>query len=738
MAELPSIPDRLPQVRAPESRVSPGQIASPYVELANNLEFASREANQAAVRLAHEEGLKAVTRDAEGNIQVERAPIIGDAALSYKKATQVAAVAIGEDVIKDDMLKMRHEFKDDPEGFRKAAETYTKQKVGQYEKAAGPDVALALGRISQNTSREFHEGLLNHKEALDLQRNKTAIEIQIETAKNELFALAAGGDTSSPDYVQRLQKVGALWGQLANNPRLAIPKERIEFEMTHLTSELGLANLGYKVAKIQREQGTEAALAVAEQVRTDPSLNLKPAERFSYYTRLVQNIEGGARGEERADRRAIAEIDKAAKNVADGYPMPPAQSGTLRQVAAQSRNPEVQARLNELETVAPIIADWRKASPAQLERNLAETDRIMREQGATPAMIALQKSGTEMLKNMRAGLKTDPLGWADRTGAVPVAPFDWSKPETLDAQMRDRVVAAETVAKHYGIRPSYLRPDERAAITAATAQGGAQMTAVAGAIVSGFGDKAPRVLAEVSKDAPVVAHIGGLMTSNGSPALMRDAAEAVRLRADPQFKLPHWLNKPTDKIIAAQHTETVSTYGGAFALAGDTGRAAEATAQSAYFSRAYRNGYDPLLETSDAKTAYKKTLQEAAGATYDPAGVRFGGVDSYGTKPGTWFSSNRVLIPGNIREGYFGSVIGALKDDDLGGKWQSFGRTYSARDVQNAIPVAVRGGYRFAIGDPNSDDPKWIPDANGRPLVLDLERLESEMRKRVPGAYKGL
>jgi hypothetical protein len=51
--------------------------------------------------------------------------------------------------------------------------------------------------------------------------------------------------------------------------------------------------------------------------------------------------------------------------------------------------------------------------------------------------------------------------------------------------------------------------------------------------------------------------------------------------------------------------------------------------------------------------------------------------------------------------------------------------------------VATRGGYRFAAGDPASDDPKWIRGADGRPFVLDLERLEPALRKRVPGAYSG-
>lgn len=745
MVDLPTIANGVPSVHAPQSRVSAGQISSPYLELATELDRASQETSEYAKREAHKAGLKAVTRDADGNVQVEKAPIIGPAALEYQHAVQVAAVADGENVIKDDMLKMRHEFKDDPEGFRKAAAAYTPTKVAQYEKAAGPDVGLALGKVANSTARETHEGLLNHKEALDLQRSTTAIQSQIELTKNELFAIAAGGDTTSPAYVQRLQKMGALYGQLVNNPRIAYPREKADFEISHVNSELALANLGFRVAKIQNEQGTEAALAEADKVRTDAGLNLRPTERFNTYARLVQGIELRSRNDERADRRIVADIDRHAENAANGIPPTAGEIGVLRQVVAQRKSPELTARLNELETIAPIISDLRKASPAQLESILAEQEKVMAESGASPAAIKLHAATSKLLKNAREGIKTDPLGWGTKTGGAPVSPIDWGNADTLDAQLRNRVVEAESNAQKYSITPSYLRPDERAMLKAATAKGGDAMTGVAAALVSGFGEKAPLVLREISKDSPVLAHIGGLMSSNGSPSVISDAAEAVRLRQDPEAAktLPNYLTKEPAKMQAAQHSRAADVYGGAFSMVPDTRRAAEATAQSAFFTRAYNNNYDPMFierDAAGAKTAYDRTLQEAAGATFSPSGVQYGGVTSY--RPGTFqfFGGSKVLIPGNIRTDRFTDVIGALKDEDI--RFPAMapptapdGRPYSAKDLKNATPVAVQGGYRFAAGDPMSDNPKWIRGADGKPFVLDLERLEPTLRKRVPEAY---
>src|SRR5262245_24991027 len=163
MADLPTIANSVPQVRAPESRISPSQIASPYLHLAETLSIAAKGAEDFAKQQAKSFGLQAVTRDEEGNVQVEGAPIIGAAADYYKQGVQVAAVADAENVVKTDLLKMRHEFKDDPAGFLKAADTYGKEKTAQYKNAAGPEVGITVGRLVNNTTREFHEGLLNHK-----------------------------------------------------------------------------------------------------------------------------------------------------------------------------------------------------------------------------------------------------------------------------------------------------------------------------------------------------------------------------------------------------------------------------------------------------------------------------------------------------------------------------------------------------------------------------------------------
>lgn len=739
VVDLPSLALRTPEVRAPTPGVSPGQVASPYLELAHTLDTAAKETGDVSKLLAHEAGLKAVTRDADGNLQVDKFPIFGDAAQSFQHAVKYAALANGEGVARRDEIALRQQHHDDPEGYLKAADAYRNAKVAQYGKVAGPEVGIALGKVIDQQTTLTYKGLLNEKERLELARSTASIESNIQTATNELYALKAQGLPDDAKEVQeRLQKIGAGWGTLMNNPRLAIPRERVEFEMSRLKSEMAVVGIGYRVGQIQEKDGIEAAVGYVDQVRTDPNLNLKPEERFQLHSRLMTGIVQTARAKETADRQVAGEIGAVQKLAIDGYPVSPERMGAVRAAVGAAKNPALTQALQEVEAVQPTIETWRKMSPGALSETLTALDQHMRDRGASEELVALRKTGDKLLATMRKEVQADPLGWADKSGVVRVPPLDFAAPDIV-GKLRDRIGKAEQIGAEYGVFPSYLTPDERAVVDRAGAAGGQTMLQIAKTVVEGAGERAPKVFAEVSKEAPVLAHLGNLMVANGSPALMRDAAEAVQLRQSKEFKEPDLVMR--NKALQEQHARAIDQYGGAFILNPDTGRAAEATAQAAYYSRSLRNGYDPLTETGGGKPgkdALNRTLQESAGATFNPAGERYGGVDNY--RPGYW-SVYKVLIPGNVRQDMFRSVVNAVKDEDL--KAQSFppqdasGKSYTAQQLRDFIPVWSGKGYRFAKNDPLTEDPQWMRGSDGQHFVLDIEAMESVLRKRVPGAYAG-
>ena len=59
-----------------------------------------------------------------------------------------------------------------------------------------------------------------------------------------------------------------------------------------------------------------------------------------------------------------------------------------------------------------------------------------------------------------------------------------------------------------------------------------------------------------------------------------------------------------------------------------------------------------------------------------------------------------------------------------------------AATLRDATPVAVKGGYAFAYGDPASADPQFVQAEDGSVYVLDLEALAPKLATRVPEAFR--
>ena len=162
-------------------------------------------------------------------------------------------------------------------------------------------------------------------------------------------------------------------------------------------------------------------------------------------------------------------------------------------------------------------------------------------------------------------------------------------------------------------------------------------------------------------------------------------------------------------------------------------------------------GIDPNSDA--AKPVFQRALQEASGAIFDK-GVQYGGIVDVTRSTGFLSSQTaRTIIPPTIRADRFGELIEAIRDQDLAPQdmdksrpgarpyfsappVRAGGQPYSAADIKAARPVAVAGGYRFAAGDPASDDPQWIRGADGRPFVLALDSMRRVLEPRVPGAYR--
>ncbi|CAA0096269.1 Uncharacterised protein [Starkeya nomas] len=403
------------------------------------------------------------------------------------------------------------------------------------------------------------------------------------------------------------------------------------------------------------------------------------------------------------------------KLASEGYGIAPDQWKAIDTAAAAvpGGNETVAALRSEAEWFHTLAARPAVEAETSITAMKAKTS----ETGATTLSAARNQRADTFLRTMSTQLKEDPLGWADRAGVASVPAIDFADPSSLAA----RADAAEAVASHYGTPAVYLRPQEKASLARNIEQGGEAMLAAVNGITNGFGSRAPAVLREVSTSAPVLAHVGGVMLAGGSPELASDVAEAVAMRRDTAFKPPTWKPQPFRDMAN-------NVLGEAFTASPEALRSAETTAKTAFEARAFRRGLAPDLGDADSKAVFERTLQEAAGATFDRNGIQYGGVGTHG---GGWLrDGTKVVVPTDVRADRFSDVIGAVRDEDLGG-------VISARELQGARLLAVGPGrYRVALGDPASDDPQYVTTPDGRFWTLDLNALEPALRARVPGAYR--
>jgi hypothetical protein len=743
---------------APQSAVTGADVAAPYRQFSEAAEKAAGATNEVAVQLAHQAALKSVTRDENGKVQVSSLPLLfGDAAKEFQRVQAQSYVAQMGPEIEKKAAENRIKFEGNPAGFDEWSQTYIKE-LGDGQK--NPDLKNAVVGLASRHLTETYNGILVRQNTRDIDRAKQAMSAQQEGLENELTALSRDGDTSSVAFKGRLADWETIQSDRLKNPLYGYSRERAAQDHENFVSKLQGNALIHTVGQIYDDKGVnpdgspkggyDAAYKAAQRVLTDPSLNLTQKQREDYAGRAVMELNNRARQDERIQKGVASEIGAVQDSATKGYSPAPERMGRLKSVVEATGNPELAQELHNTEVVADTMKDWRTQSPAQLESSVATIDKTMREKGETPVGRALVDAGTKLLKEMRTQVGADPLGWSDRTGVMPVPPIQFGSPEAA-GQMTDRASRAEIIAQHYGIPTTYLRPDEKEALTVATAKGGPEMLGVARTIVDGFGDRAPKVMAELSKDAPTLAHVGALVSSGGNQGFAMDVADGIKLRTDPGFQIPKWMDKPEDKILYAQAARGREVYGSAFVLLPDSGRAAEQAAKQAFFTRAYRNGYDPELGAESklptgvkplgvSQAAYDKTLQESVGAKFI-GDAQYGGIGTY--KAGGFWNTEmgKVLVPGTVRANRFQDVIGAITDEDLRTMAISpetvDGKPYTARDLRNSIPIAVNGGYVFAKGDPTSADPRYIRGALGAPFKLDFNQMEPVLRKRVPDAFLG-
>jgi hypothetical protein len=371
------------------------------------------------------------------------------------------------------------------------------------------------------------------------------------------------------------------------------------------------------------------------------------------------------------------------------------------------------------------LANWQRAAVgmpvAALDGQITALRRQMSEQGATEAAVTTLDVMEGLQKEMGAALKNDPLTFAQASGVHTVEPLDFSDGAKLQVSLAERSSDAAAVSQRYGIKPQYFTQTERDGITKLFEDNPASLPQLAMGIASGLGKDAPKALAELSKDAPVLAHVGGLLLANGNQKFAVDLADGLSMRKMDGYKSA----LPTDKALADAAAET---FGAALSRNPELQSAALSAATAAFERRMAKKGLsikDFDTAGSPARREYQAALNEALGATFQD-GVQFGGI--------TEVNGAETIAPADIEATALQTAIDNLSVDDLAAFdiRPANGIAFTTSQMRRAQLVAVGDGtYRMALGDPFSDEPQFIKTHDGKDFELDMRTLVKRQKAQV-------
>ena len=258
MVDLPGIPNTLPELRAPQSRVSPGQIASPYQELAANLDRAGEVLSKdVAVPAAQRAGVESVTLDKDGQPVVQQQPlIIGEAGAAFARAARTTALAKAEPAIEEAATRIRLAHPADPEMVRRAGDEYVKDMVGRQ---SDPLLKSALELAGNRAMAANVRTAIVQADAVNTREFVASAESRLTAANDKAIALARQpGGISTPEYAQTVADRAAIYRELVADPRARYPQSRADQEIREQSDyEKGQAVIGH-VVDLYKTKGNAA------------------------------------------------------------------------------------------------------------------------------------------------------------------------------------------------------------------------------------------------------------------------------------------------------------------------------------------------------------------------------------------------------------------------------------------------------------------------------------------------
>lgn len=262
----------------PTSSISADRMVQPYTELAKALGAAGEALDEAAAPYHTAEGAKAVTKDADGNLQVQWRGEFTKGDKLYNAAARQSALASIKTDISQELLQLRNDFDGRPAEFQAAARDYVKNKGKAGDGLLRPFIQDEADRQAS----QYFEGLVSAKHDLDMRNAFSSLVDRRKLVADNLEALAANGGTDTDEFKRAREEWVDIGRQLSANTKFAYNAEKDAFDTQRLDTRLKGQSVASMTQRILNDQGVDAARNFVRDAYDDPAIGMDAGERRTY------------------------------------------------------------------------------------------------------------------------------------------------------------------------------------------------------------------------------------------------------------------------------------------------------------------------------------------------------------------------------------------------------------------------------------------------------------------------
>lgn len=394
MVDLPSIPEGVPQLRAPQTRLSGADIAAPFAMLAHNLDKAGELVEKdIAIPFAEKAGREAVTTGPDGEPIIQKMPIFGAASAAAMRAAKMTALTHIQPEMENHLTDLRMKFPNDPKNYKIAADEYIKSYT---DKIGDGDLQQSALKIGLDNAGQNYRGLVVQADHTSVANTLVGLQSRLSEINERGSSLARQGGTGTPEYQRLNADREAIYKELQSDPRFHFPTERVGLE---LKANRDADVVEGVVGDVQREFVSKKNLPAAQRALQDAfwgpgseNLGLTPAQRNKGVTEGLHTLERLSV----EDKVATSTFQSATSEYIKNLQHAPAtyNEGYHNNMVARARELGDYKTLAQLDVAKQFVPVWgaiKALGPTEAPRVAAEISK-----GVVPALpVRLQDRGIQ-------------------------------------------------------------------------------------------------------------------------------------------------------------------------------------------------------------------------------------------------------------------------------------------------------------------------------------------------------